>query len=646
MATHIFGILTLIVIKIIFCELIGQDQPDDKLLTCSPDAFQELDTEILKIFLLDQKFPGEKMTTADYEILLEFRVFLSLAVNIYERCRPTNDTNQKVLSSLWNFFLTLEMHPAYYEIASTATILNYMDSDCNFYLKNLTNRIVIEHPECFEEKFESIVSLIRNLASNEDFWKTLELYANLSRKSTIDCSKFMDNTSLGDYHPNVWLRREAPQYLLDCVRSKRIDPLIPPLPPFSKITTKFYLIPLSLLSLNNDGELSLFSAIEVIWKDPRRLWNSAQLPIFTRLHPHELWHPNLWIDRCFTENCLVAPGNFSYITLMNIGYAAYSHVMKIGVICDFQLDEFPFDNQSCVIKIFPNEIDVELAVPLIKGSIPEFPMEEWEFLNFTGRPTFFTIQNSLGIDLNLSTYEYILQVKRNPEYYMQNLLLPIILISILGACCILLPADSDELQFAVTIFLGFFFLQTIVASIIPKDAGIPKIGIYVIIALCQSAINSASVVIVMGIKKISHPRVPPFWITLIFIRIIGIFVLVDIKNTFKFWSRKLGSKDSHDSPAGINPELRLEAHEESQSLELNRKANVQKGEQGRPMENETEDDARNDVVNGVISGGREKPTWWTVARVVDRLVGIIHIIIALANFFFVLFPLLLLGWSS
>ena len=638
MAIGIIRVLFLCAIQLMFYQTFSSYKSEEKPIPCSTDIIQQLKSEWGKIFGFEAKPNLEKLFRADIAVLREFRGFLIRIYTTYERCKLPNETELLIVKGLLEFFAVLESQPRYFSIESTQTILKL--TECNLNLKDIAMH---ENLECLSKKVAAIVALIKNLANNADFWKTLEIYGNLSRKSTIDCSKFIDNTSLIDYEPHVWRRRKAPQYLLDCLRANAIDPLIPPLPPFSPIKTRLNLIPRALLSLNNEGELSLLSFLGVIWPDTRRLWDATQLPNSTRLHPHEIWHPKFWIDQCFTDNCLISPRKSSYLSLRNIGWATYFLVRKIDVICDFNLDEFPFDNQSCLIRIFTNDGDVELAaLPLgIKISIPEFPTDEWEFVNFTSQSSVITFENNIGTAFNFTAYECILQVKRNPKYYLQNLLLPVILISVLAVCCILLPADSDELQFAVTIFLGFFFLQTIVADAIPKDAGIPKIGMYLIVALWQSAGDIASVIIVMGIEKINHPRVPPFWVTLIFIRIIGPFLLVDIKNTFQFWRRKFISKESRISQAHIVPQIPLELPDCSKSIGFDRNADRATEEQPTQIIKETEKLEENERVTAVLKGERGKQTWWTVARVVDRVASLIHVIIALANFFLFLFPFIL-----
>ena len=564
----------------------------------------------------------------DYSQFEYFRNFLIFLDRTSSNCRISTDVNANIAMALISFYVCMEYYPYYFGIE---THLNF---------QALTGCSRDNLAPCLGN-FDRILPVLKDLLGNANLWENLRVYTNLSRDSMIDCSKFVNSTIITQYEPSVWLRRKAPQFLLDCIRANPIDPLVPPLPPFSAIKTTFNLVPQALISLNNDGELSLFSTIAVIWADTRRMWNTTQLPDSTRLHSHEIWHPRLWLDRSFTESTLIEPGNSSYVNLSHIGIADYRLVRKIDVICDLELDDFPFDEQTCAIRVFTTDLDVQLA-PLpfdIETRNPDFPTSEWEFLNSSFRSSVITIANNMGAPIKFSAYEFILKVKRNPEYYMQSLILPVILISILGAFYLLLsPQEDDKLNFAVTIFLGFIFVQTIVAAVIPTDAGIPKIGKYVIIVLVQSAVNLAGVTIVMAIQKIDRPRFPPFLITLIFIRIIGIVVLVDIKNTIRFWKARTFQK-SRNSRLDVRPQIRLESRGESTSKGAHGGASSHAGESHLLAKEETEVGTENEQSVEKARDEKSKGSWKKIACVIDRFVGLAYCIVAIANFFYYLFPL-------
>ena len=119
-------------------------------------------------------------------------------------------------------------------------------------------------------------------------------------------------------------------------------------------------------------------------------------------------------------------------------------------------------------------------------------------------------------------FEVRITATRFPLYYINNFLLPVIIVSIAGLFAVFLPANSsDKINLAVAVLLSFFFLQGVVASLIPKSENAPFLAHYIIFALLLSAMNLSFSSVVVSIYNISGDVQMPKMIYFLGIRGLG-----------------------------------------------------------------------------------------------------------------------------
>lgn len=85
--------------------------------------------------------------------------------------------------------------------------------------------------------------------------------------------------------------------------------------------------------------------------------------------------------------------------------------------------------------------------------------------------------------------------------------------STLGIFTVFLPAKSEaRLNLAVTVLLGFMFIQTIVAGLMPRSNDWPLISKYIISSLVLSVFNLAACSVCVGIGSLSENSNPPLFL--------------------------------------------------------------------------------------------------------------------------------------
>ena len=109
---------------------------------------------------------------------------------------------------------------------------------------------------------------------------------------------------------------------------------------------------------------------------------------------------------------------------------------------------------------------------------------------------------------------------------MCNLLVPVFVMSLIGFFTVFLPPHTGEkISLAVTVLLGFFFVQTIIANLVPKSQTTPILAYYVIGSLAISTANVAGGACVVALYNLPSDKEVPHWIAFWIIRVLGFVVI-------------------------------------------------------------------------------------------------------------------------
>ena len=512
-----------------------------------------------------------------------------------------------------------------------------------------------------------LYSVIQNFASNENLWKTFELILQWLRSHRLNCSSYLNESSI-DF-PNflsttdIKRRSYLKPLLLECVRSKPIDPSLPPciiggIEYDINVSALFGLE--SLIAFSNTGDLDVRIYVKIHWVDFRRMWvpgNFSGLS-YVELSAGEIWHPTFHVVRCISYACYLDPRNESSIILYHTGVAVYTHITRISVSCEMSLWNFPFDRQNCSIKVFSFQ---KIQVQEIKEELlySEFETEEWIVRSISLDQSSYSFESKSHIErAAYPAVEMIINFERVPVYYLQNLIFPVVLISLIGLCIILFSPDSVErLNTAITVLLGFLFLQTIIATLIPKTAIQPNVAKYCIYAIVTSSYAVIYCTAVLAICQIKHPKEPPACIQLVVVQLLGLILFHRVKRNFllikgrfdhlthslSLRRSKKRSKQNKREPSFINKTLnfpeKVQAGENEpggeiekvDKEELNYYVDELKKLEGSPGDH---NDPEFDL------DASDADDWSQVAIVLNRLGNIIYVTASLIIFFVYLYAIL------
>ena len=111
-------------------------------------------------------------------------------------------------------------------------------------------------------------------------------------------------------------------------------------------------------------------------------------------------------------------------------------------------------------------------------------------------------------DVKIPGFVLNINMRRYPIYYVYNIIAPTIIISATGLFTVLIPPGPDKVNMAVTVLLGFFFVQTITGDLFPRTQDTPFLAKYTLSALIISTINLLSCLVISGVAAIPDKKKP------------------------------------------------------------------------------------------------------------------------------------------
>ncbi|KAL3868221.1 hypothetical protein ACJMK2_041052 [Sinanodonta woodiana] len=219
--------------------------------------------------------------------------------------------------------------------------------------------------------------------------------------------------------------------------------------------------------------------LSINWNDHYLQWNSSIYGDTTSVFiPQDnVWKPDISLQNGISE--LKELGSSSlFVYVWNDGSVSWYPIGIFESTCGIDITYFPFDIQTCTLKFVAwsytkDEVNVMEGT---KGIIMDQYEQnsEWSILDTSVN----TLQESTDAAVVFS-----IKLKRKPLFFLLNVILPVILLSLLNVCIFVLPAESGEKgSFSVTVFLALAVFLTIVTAILPQNSEkVSYLGIYLVL---------------------------------------------------------------------------------------------------------------------------------------------------------------------
>ena len=134
--------------------------------------------------------------------------------------------------------------------------------------------------------------------------------------------------------------------------------------------------------------------------------------------------------------------------------------------CDVDVLYFPFDKTTCSMNfvVWSNTIDlVKISMGSVGLSTDYYQESSTWYISSTSVANYETSTTS-GVTFSLN-------MKRQPLFYLLNILIPVVMLALLNIFVFVLPASSGEKAgTSVTAFLAFVVFLTIISSELPQNS--------------------------------------------------------------------------------------------------------------------------------------------------------------------------------
>ncbi|XP_063447065.1 neuronal acetylcholine receptor subunit beta-3-like [Mytilus trossulus] len=252
-----------------------------------------------------------------------------------------------------------------------------------------------------------------------------------------------------------------------------------------------------LLAINEfdtvEGTLSLVGVLNCSWTDESLVWTPSSYGGLSSINvpQSDIWVPDIFISNQAEKFTPFGKSVDIKLTVSHSGLVSWypGDVMKVK--CAPNLENFPFDKQSCSIQFV-----------VFGSSSTEVNM--FGISQTTVNTDFFSTNKEWTLDstsLKLESTTLVtatLNISRAWLYFTVTVLIPIYVIGLLIPLVFLLPVDSGErVSFSTSIFLSFTVVLTLVNSEIPSMSD-PIPGIMIFIELL-TVISGLTVVINVAI---------------------------------------------------------------------------------------------------------------------------------------------------
>ncbi|XP_052102778.1 neuronal acetylcholine receptor subunit alpha-10-like [Mytilus californianus] len=274
-------------------------------------------------------------------------------------------------------------------------------------------------------------------------------------------------------------------------------------PGYEKVNVTVDIAIRQLISLDEPEQLVHFNMwMRLGWIDCNLRWNpddfngtdSIVLPI------DYIWKPDVTLYESISAEFY---GFKDYRALINAdGYVTYNFPTKIEALCPIDVAKFPFDSQVCELMFGSwsyNGLQLDIQSKDIAGDLSSMKENvEWiiEKAPVVRHEVYYGCCPGPFVDVT-----FYIHLKRKPAYYVTNIIVPSILITMVASFGFLLPVDSGEkVGLELTVMLAMSVFQLLVADKLPPSAdSTPWIAMFFSFTLILSGGSSLWQVMVLNI---------------------------------------------------------------------------------------------------------------------------------------------------
>ena len=243
------------------------------------------------------------------------------------------------------------------------------------------------------------------------------------------------------------------------------------------------------------GTLSVVGYLEAKWDDELIAWTGTS---HTNVQEIQLTQNDIWtpaVTLYTSVDSLSELGeSLNPVTITQQGSITWKPGLVIDSGCSVDVSLYPFDTQKCSITFIPWQFTSNMVRLLPNSDTVNTDLlsqsSEWSLLSTS-------VANTTGVYTEV-TYE--LTMKRRPQFFILNMILPILLIGLLNGFVFIMPFDQGRVGFIITGFLSIAVFLTIIADILPKSSNpMSLLGYFLVWQLMLAALCTLETIITLKI---------------------------------------------------------------------------------------------------------------------------------------------------
>ncbi|XP_052820522.1 neuronal acetylcholine receptor subunit alpha-2-like [Mya arenaria] len=270
------------------------------------------------------------------------------------------------------------------------------------------------------------------------------------------------------------------------------------------VNTKF--VPLSLIDFDTyEQRFSMLGYFRIRWTDEQMVWRPKFYKYINtvKFASADIWTPNIVIQKSFHGHGDVGNPKTDVLMVSWNGIVQWVPESTYSVVCDVDIQYFPFDDQTCTVTYYAAdetvdtvELDHYLGTDMSEYS--ENP--SWIIVGASRKR--YVKKNNWYIDVEF-------RLQRRANFAAFTLITPLMMLAFLNICVFLVPINSGEKgSFSVTMFLSYGIFFTMISDSLPHNSLQISFFILLIVALlCLSVVAvfytviQAKLVSVIGSKQ-------------------------------------------------------------------------------------------------------------------------------------------------
>jgi hypothetical protein len=245
----------------------------------------------------------------------------------------------------------------------------------------------------------------------------------------------IDNSTIAEFNLTDWL-----------FNSKSYTKKLSPSASTIIINVAFSEFQLVGIDEKNQIMTSIVNMIQV-WSDPRLKWNKTLYNNISKISvpSEDVWKPNTIFKNSATgDGFLPLNKEYSYVSIFSGGIVIMqTQVMSLQTRCELNMQKYPFDNQTCFITL--------QAWPALEDNKTFYSLYNQNTnLRLTKSHQIWDVTSAIQEPISNSRFNITLSIKRKPNFYILNTIIPCDILNILILFAFFIP-------FANQMALGNFF---------------------------------------------------------------------------------------------------------------------------------------------------------------------------------------------